>query len=157
MRAAPPVEAALDTGRPERMLITLLHAMAGALLAAWSALHAEWRLGWATLAVGCMAAVLLAALGRWLAVRALPPQPGRLRWDGQSWCAVGACNMPLQRLVLALDLGPWVLLQLHPADGRRPLWRVASARGAQSSWHGLRVALAAHAGAAAPAGGEAAP
>ena len=156
MRAAPPVEAVLDTGRPERMLITMLHALAGAVLAAWLALHVEWRLGWAVLFV-LGTAGLMAGLGHWLAHRALPQRPAHLRWDGQRWCCVHAQTMPLQRLVVALDLGLWVLLQLHPADGGRPFWRIASARGARAAWHGLRVALAAHAGAAAPAHGEAAP
>ncbi len=157
MRAAPPVEAALDAGRLERMLIILLHALAGAVLAAWLALHAELHGAWSVLAAVVTAATLMAVLGHWLAGRALPLQPGRLRWDGQVWSCIGAPDIPLQRLVVALDLGLWVLLHLHPADGGHRLWRVASARGARSSWHGLRLALATHAGAAAPASGEATP
>jgi hypothetical protein len=39
-----------------------------------------------------------------------------------------------------------MLLQLSPADGMPPRWRVASARGVGAAWHGLRVALQAHAG-----------
>jgi hypothetical protein len=54
--------------------------------------------------------------------------------------------------VVALDLGAWVLLRLHLAGGGVG-WRVASATSAQASWHGLRVALAAHAGAAPAAAG----
>ena len=77
---------------------------------------------------------------------------GRLRWDGQAWSrADGAQAWPLLRLVVALDLGIWVLLQLQTAGGRR-LWCVASAASAQAQWHGLRVALAAHAGAPADVG-----
>ncbi len=157
MRAAPPVDALLADGRLERVVITLLHASAGALLATWLALHAEWPL--ATPAWLCVlaAAAVLAAIGLRLARRALPPSPGRLRWDGQAWHSVGAvAEQPLQRLVVALDLGTWVLLQLHPVAGR-VRWRVASASSAQAAWHGLRVALAAHAGVARPvAGGGAA-
>jgi hypothetical protein len=135
------------------MLITLLHGLAGGLLAVWVALHAELPLWQASTMSGLLVtAAAMAALGRWLAVRALPPIPGSLRWDGQAWSSVaGAQAKPLQRLVVALDLGIWALLQLHPAGGR-PVWRVASAGSAQTQWHGLRVALAAHAGASAEAG-----
>ena len=154
MRAAPPVDAALAECRAERMLITLLHAGAGALLAVWLALHAQWPASAAMLLAAMASAALLASAGWWLARRALPLSPGRLRWDGQCWSSVtpdGA--QPLQRLVVMLDLGGWVLLRLHPAGGRA-LWRVASAASAQAGWHGLRVALAAHAGAALATAGE---
>ena len=135
------------------MLITLLHGVAGGLLAIWAALHAELQLWQAPTVAGVLAAAsALSVLGRWLAHRALPTVPGSLRWDGQVWNGVaGAQAHPLRRLVVALDLGIWVLLQLHPAGGR-PVWRVASAGSAQAQWHGLRVALATHAGASADAG-----
>jgi hypothetical protein len=149
MRAAPPVDAALGAGRPERMLITLLHGLAGGLLAAWMALPL-WQVS--TMSGMLAAAAVMAGFGHWLARRALPPAADRLRWDGQAWNWVaGAQSQPMQQLVVALDLGIWVLLQLHPVHGR-PAWRVASVRGAEGQWHGLRVALAAHAGLAADAG-----
>jgi len=148
MRAAPPVEAALSAGQSERMLITLLHGAAGALLAAWLALHAEVRHLPTLLLAMVAAAGSMAALGAVLARRALPPQPGRLRWDGTTWHLTGPhTDQPLQRLVVALDLGIWVLLRLHPAPAAAPLWRTACVRGAPAAWHALRVALAAHAGA----------
>ncbi len=135
------------------MLITLLHGLAGGLLAAWAALHAELPLWEAPSVLGVLvASAAMAALGRRLAGRALPSIPGSLRWDGQAWNSVaGAQPQPLQRLEVGLDLGIWVLLRLHPAGGR-PAWRVASAGSAQAQWHGLRVAMAAHAGASADAG-----
>ena len=153
MRAAPPVDAALGSGRPERMLITLLHGLAGGLLSAWAALHAELPLWQVPALAGVLVcAAAMAALGRWLAVRALSPEAGHLRWDGQAWSrADEAQAWPVLRLVVALDLGIWVLLQLQTAGGRR-LWCVASAASAQAQWHGLRVALAAHAGAPADVG-----
>ena len=146
MRAAPPVDVLLADGRLERMLITLLHACVGVLLATWFALHAEWPPGPAALAAVLTTSGLLAAAGAWLARQALPSSPGRLRWDGQGWHSGQAqTDQPLARLVVALDLGTWVLLQLQPAQGRA-CWRVASLGSAQAAWHGLRVALAAHAG-----------
>ncbi|MDH4393925.1 MAG: hypothetical protein QE285_21190 [Aquabacterium sp.] len=157
MRAAAPVEAVLSDGSLERMLIILLHACAGALLATWGALHAEWPPGSAMLVAALAASGLMAGVGAWLARRALPAWPGRLRWDGQGWHSIELqTDQPLARLVVAIDLGTWVLLQLHPAKGRA-CWRVASIGSAQASWHGLRVALAAHAGAARPGAGGAAP
>jgi hypothetical protein len=156
MRAAPPVDAALADGRFERMLITLLHAGVGGLLAAWLGLHAVWP-AQALLLASLLAAIAMAVLGAQLACRALSPLPGQLRWDGRRWHSVSPQgDRPLARLVVALDLGTWVLLKLHPAGGRG-FWRVASAAGAQAAWHGLRVALAAHAGAAQPATDKAAP
>jgi hypothetical protein len=129
------------------MLITLLHAGAGALLAVWLALHAQSPFRMPMLLAAMAGAALLAVAGWWLARRALPLSPGRLRWDGQCWTSVGPQGpQPLQRLVVMLDLGVWVLLRLHPVGGHA-LWRVASAASAQAAWHGLRVALAAHAGA----------
>ncbi len=152
MRAAPSVDASLAECRAERMLITLLHAGAGALLVVWLALHAQWQVR-APMLLGVVAgAALLASGGWWLARRALPLLPGRLRWDGQCWSVVSPQGpQPLRRLVVMLDLGAWVLLRLHPADGRAH-WRVASAASAAGAWHGLRVALAAHSGAAPDAG-----
>ncbi len=154
MRAAPPVEAVVNAGGSERMVICLLHALAGAMLASWLAAHAELAPAWHVVAAALLAAGLMAVLGAALARHTLPRMAGRLRWDGQGWCHVEqadaplASMVPLVRLVVALDLGVWVLLRLHPATGGAVRWRCASARGAQSSWHGLRLALAAHAGAA---------
>jgi len=152
MRAAPAVDAALDTGGLERMMIVLLHAGAGIALASWGLLQVEIGFGLPALAGVAALALLMAGLGLALARRALPAAAGRLRWDGQTWCWLGsnAANQPpLAQLEVSLDLGHWALLRLHPDAGGRPFWRVASARAAGNSWHGLRVALAAHAGAAA--------
>ena len=132
------------------MLILLLHGMAGVALALWAAAHAALGFTWPVLAGAAIAAVVMATLGAWLARRALPADAGRLCWDGQVWHWRGSIDRPLARLEVTLDLGMWVLLRLHPADGGRPLWRVASRRGAGAAWHGLRVALMAHAGAAVP-------
>lgn len=152
MRAAPPVEAALGSGQAERMLITLLHGLAGALLAVWSALHAEWPVGALVLTAG-LVATLLAGVGAVLARRTLPVSAGQLRWDGQAWSLVSTADVqPLQRLVVALDLGTWVLLRLHLIDGGTA-WRVTGAGSARTAWHGLRLALVAHAGAAKPTDG----
>jgi hypothetical protein len=158
MRAAPAVEAALGQGRAERMLITGLHVLAGAGLSRWVVAHVETVVGrlpaglsWI---VGLVGALALGAVGFWLARRVLPAEPSRLCWDGASWQLSSGWRgesrqegmVPLRRVVVSLDLGAWMLLQLAPADGAPPRWRVASARGVGTAWHGLRVALQAHAG-----------
>ena len=167
MRAAPAVDAALGSGRAERVLITLLHAAAGAAFSVWAAAHAEAVAGpfFAGLAwlLGSVGALGLGLVGCWLARQALPAEPARLRWDGSSWQLGREWRdddlLPLQRVVVAMDLGAWMLLQLVPAElepsaqraaqraGKRSGWRVVSAHGVGGAWHGLRVALQAHAGA----------
>lgn len=135
------------------MLIVLLHGLAGATLALWATAHAGLDSPMTTLAAAGAAGAAcaaMAALGAWLARRALPIDAGRLRWDGEGWRWLGPVEASLGRLEVSLDLGVWVLLRLHPADGARPSWRVASQRAAPADWHGLRVALGAHAGAAEP-------
>ena len=152
MRAAPAVDAALDPSGRERMLIALLHAGTGTALASWGLQRAEIGFGALALAGLATLTLLMACLGLALARRALPAVAGRLRWDGQCWRWLSTAEPdgpPLARLEVSLDLGHWALLRLHPGPDQRPFWRVASARAAGPNWHGLRVALAAHAGATA--------
>ncbi|MBC7728724.1 MAG: hypothetical protein H7242_14120 [Microbacteriaceae bacterium] len=171
MRAAPAVDAALGSGRVGRMLITLLHAGAGAAFLVWAAAHAEafagpWFAGLPWL-MGSAGALGLGLVGFWLARRALPAEPTRLRWDGSSWqlCrpVLGESRSELrdddlvllQRVVVAMDLGTWMLLQLVPVGAMRSAqrstqrsgWRVVNAQSVGGAWHGLRVALQVHAGA----------
>ena len=150
MRAAPAVDAALGSGRLERMVIALLHAGTGAAGASWASAHvgaAGGPLGdglaaWLAPAV----ALAMGAVGWLLARRALPAEPAQLCWDGTAWQLRTDALRPLGQVVVAMDLGAWVLLQLRPAQGRASHWRVVGARGAGAAWHGLRVALQAHAG-----------
>ena len=122
------------------------------MLVVWACMHAGLGGAWLVSVSAMLVAALMAALGAWLAGRALPALPGSLRWDGQAWSLIASGSAtPLGRLLVAMDLGPWMLLQLHPAGGGVAIWRVASAASAQGSWHGLRLALAAHAGAPAEA------
>lgn len=99
---------------------------------------------------GLAGALGLGAVGFCLARRALPAVPGRLSWDGTAWSwrseGSGEGLAPLQRVLVSLDLGAWLLLQGVPAGGAPLRWGVASARGVGAAWHGLRVALQAHAG-----------
>lgn len=150
MRAAPSVHAVLTTGAVERRFVVLLHGITAATLAGW--LHAVWFAhdpgsAWVTL----LLVPALCALGTWQARRLWPPGPaGALSWSGQAWLwtAPGRDQPepPLQALIVALDWGHWMLLRAVCHDGRHRWWG-ASATQAGAAWHGLRVALRAHAGA----------
>ena len=89
MRAAPAVDAALGSGRVERMLITGLHAGSGAALALWAAARAEADLGFLFAGLPWLAAgagaLVLGAVGFALALQALPCAPARLCWDSTAW------------------------------------------------------------------------
>src|SRR3990167_6772384 len=98
MRAAPAVDAALDAGRRERMLILFLHGLAGVTLALWVAAHAALGFTGPVLVGAAIAGVVMATLGAWLASRALPADAGRLCWDGQAWHWQGPIDRPLARL-----------------------------------------------------------
>ena len=154
MQAAPAVSADLDDGRPERVLISLLHALTGAAIAAWAQGHFDVTSSVQGLIVAIVAGVAAAWLGAGLARLALPANAQCLRWDGQVWSlvlrapggGVGA-EMAIERLVVAIDLGSWLLLRAYAvAGGSR--WQVARASCVGAAWHGLRVALKAHAGSA---------
>src|SRR5574337_2128493 len=139
MRAAPPVEVPLAAARAERAACALLHALAafGPVVAAGSALGLG-QLAWlATAAVACAAV---------LGVIAWRPPRGRLRWDGEAWTvlpAPGQCQR-IDRLRVQIDFGTWVLLRWTVEGQRRAAWAPLRAADAGASWHGLRVALAAH-------------
>ncbi len=144
------------------MVITALHAVAGAVFSVWLTAQAQAHAGASTGAMpnglpwiaGLVGALALGFVGYLLARRVLPAAPAWLRWDGAAWSwrrdsssehpDDGAA--PLQRVLVSMDLGAWLLLQLVPAGGSPPRWRVASAGSVGAAWHGLRVALQAHAG-----------
>lgn len=154
MRAAPSASILLADTRAERRLVLLLHGMSGMVLAAWLA---GWlapdsagprpAIQWA----GILAASLLSAgYGRWVSHRLLPQQPlTRLHWSGQAWSLqrvelAVADAVPIDRLQVRIDLGTWLLLSWRGPGGP---WGVLRARvGAeQGEWHGMRLALGAHA------------
>jgi hypothetical protein len=164
MRAAPAVRALLDDARPERVAIVLFHVLSGAALAAW--LKGQFELtpsAWMGLVLVTLL-VCAAAVGQRLARSALLGDVEYLQWNGQVWTlgqrrpgagAVQVSELRLVRLVVALDLGSWLLLRLQPAAGASR-WQVVRAARVGADWHGLRVALTAHAGSAADAAGNSA-
>jgi hypothetical protein len=150
MRAAPALDATLDNARPERVLIVMLHVLAGLVWVAWGVLHSAIQIDWVgLLAAHAIVGLLAAGLGLWLARQALPAAAGRLAWTGHQWVLHQQVDQALHQVQVTVDLGAWLLLRLQPAANGRPLWRIARQRSAGPAWHALRVALHAHAGVAA--------
>jgi hypothetical protein len=86
-------------------------------------------------------------VGSWLMTR---EQLGslRLRWDGQIWRAgasdIEVDNLAVGELLVAIDLGPWMMLRFEPATRRRFRrfsWIPVQRWGIESEWHSLRCAL----------------
>ncbi len=118
-----------------------LPALAAASVGAWAALH--WGLSgfWALVGASKLAAVV----GALLAWRR--PRVHALAWDGQQWHVDGRAV----RLQLMLDLGPWLLLHLRPADGAAALWLPLAASEAGPAWGPLRAAVYSRPSSAPPA------
>ena len=147
MRAAPALEATLDSARPERVLIVILHVTAGLVWVTWGVLHSAMQVGWVgLLAMHAAVGLISGGLGLLLARRALPVAAGRLGWTGQHWVLRQQVDQVLHRVQVTLDLGTWLLLRLQPTANSQPIWRIARQRTAGPTWHALRVALHAHTG-----------
>jgi len=127
-----------------RVGVTLLVALAAAVLAAWAlqalARHAAW--------VG-LAIVLLAVSSTLLLMQAWRLRAMRLRWDSQTWQLV-ACDVsghepvPTGRLTVCVDLGAWMLLHFRPDDAtvlHRGTWLPVQRRGHEADWHALRCTV----------------
>ena len=124
MQAAPAISADLDDGRPERVLISLLHALTGVAVAAWAEGLLEVTSSVQGMIVAVVAGVASALLGAGLARLALPGNAQCLRWDGQAWslvlrAPVGGLGVEIAvaHLVVSIDLGPWLLLRAYAAAG----------------------------------------
>ena len=142
MRSAPAVSVACSPGCAWRCVVTLLPAVATAALLAWGAAHLQLPSGPACLVVTVIA--LLVALLAWRRAR---PHALLLAWDGQRWTADGCAG----DLDLMIDLGPWMLLRLRPADTpRRAVWIPVSMSTTGMARHALRAAV--YCRAARPAG-----
>ena len=134
MRAAPPVSVEATGGIAWRVVRTLLPALAAVVTLAWGLGHAAPQTSAAVFAFAAASVALVVAVPAW---RSYPPHSVALRWDGQWWSADGSAG----RLDVAMDLGGWLLLRLHPADGARPRWIAVTATEVGLALHGLRAAL----------------
>jgi len=127
MRAPPAVAVRCTGGWPWRLLNIALPTLAAGVAAAWALLHVEAP-------VAPAAAVATGVL--LLAWRLSRPRERLLQWDGQRWTVDGLPG----RLQLMIDLGPLLLLRLHPEQGRGP-WLAVTAAEAGAAWHALRAAV----------------
>ena len=163
MHNAPAVVAALDAQRPERVVISSVHALAAAVVVVWAGLHAGLDGSVPAWMAGSVWILVVAAFGSWQARRALPADGKTLVWDGAGWALTtresrgGALigitgadvRMPIMQVGIALDLGAWMLLRLWAETGESR-WQVVRAACAGPAWHGLRLALLTQAGPAVP-------
>ncbi|OYU68346.1 MAG: hypothetical protein CFE45_43250 [Burkholderiales bacterium PBB5] len=143
----------LAAGRVERAVMVALHGLAWAVAGHWLAPQFDAS-GAAGLWVGALFGL---ALGFPIAGQLLPIQAAaRLRWTGADW-QLDAADRPVQ-VDVQIDAGVWLLLRWRrDADAIAPDgpaealpaasgWLVAWRGVAPQAWHGLRVALQAHAG-----------
>jgi hypothetical protein len=123
-------------------LWVLLAASAASLAAWWFALPGR-PVDLSLLALAIAFVVLVALV--WPLVN---PAAVSLRWDARCWHlgppgSVG--REPFRgELSVAIDLGHWLLLRWHPAEGstgRAPGWLPVQRRGLEPQWHALRCAL----------------
>ena len=115
-------------------LAVLLPALAAASVGAWVLAHAQLAVWPAVLLVPA------AAVPLWLGLK---PQAFSFAWDGQRWLALGADTLEEEgRVLVMLDLGPWLLLRwcpLLPHLGKR--WVPVTATEAMPNLHALRAAV----------------
>jgi hypothetical protein len=143
MRASPAFQISVTRFGVWRTGVSIMLAATAAVLIAWLFTRDEFTpLGW-QIAVGT-AGVLLVIAGASL----LRIEPLSLRFDGLQWhlgAADPAGDEPSSgKLVVALDLGAWMLLRFDHERGlrhRRIRWLPLQRRGLEVQWHALRCAV----------------
>ena len=92
---------------------------------------------------GTLAVLLVASIA--VLAHAMRLQPTRLHWDTQRWHLGNEArgDVPLAgRLVVAMDLGGWMLLYFVADDApalRRGTWLPVQRRGHEAAWHALAL------------------
>ena len=150
MRTSPAINVVLARFGVWRTAIALLAAAAlGAIWAWWSTWGTEQpqNTGYTLLAAVVLASGAVIALAALLA----SVKPTALRWDGQVWwmqrvkrgLAAGR-EAVAGEIVVAIDLGMWMLLRFEPAirgAWLRCVWLPVQRGGIETEWHALRCAL----------------
>jgi hypothetical protein len=144
MHASPPFQMIVRHFGIWRGAVTLLVAVAVAVVAVWALQamerHAEWVV---------MASALLVASSSMLLAHAWRLPAMTLRWDSQQWQLArsdpsGLAPVPSGRLVVSVDLGGWMLLHFKPDDAtvlQRGTWLPVQRRGHEPDWHALRCTV----------------
>ena len=144
MRAAPAFQVTVDRFGSWRLTHLVMASLTTAVLSAWFLGRHE---------PVALAGVAAAAVV-WLAFAASSLRrlaPFSLRWDTQRWHLGSRCGadrgtdgMLPGQLVVALDLGGWMLLKFVPEPGTPrtgTVWLALQRRGLESRWHALRCAV----------------
>ncbi|MGY4830569.1 hypothetical protein ACVNIS_18505 [Sphaerotilaceae bacterium SBD11-9] len=143
MHASPPFQMIVRRFGLWRAASTLLVCAAAVVLAAWAQRAVEFHLA----AVCLTLAVLLVSCVTILR-HAWRLRPASLRWDTQRWHLgpVGTAGHEpgVGSLMVALDLGAWMLLRFVPEEGsplRRGTWLPVQRFGHERAWPALRATV----------------
>ena len=132
MRASPAIQISLQRFGAWRAAVLLLAAAGIATMAAWL-LGREMPVSSVLMMLVAVAMVLTLTLA--VSLWRVPPR--RLHWNGQAW---HVDEVPGELLV-AIDLGQWMLLRFVPHGQRRARWLPVQRRGLEPQWHALRCAV----------------
>jgi hypothetical protein len=150
MRTSPAIDVVLTRFGVWRAAMALLAAAALAAIWAW---WAAWDLAQPPDTRIALLAALVIASGMVVALAASlgRVQTTALHWDGQGWSLrrpqrdrTAAAEPVAGEIVVAIDLGLWMLLRFEPAlrVGRvRCVWLPVQRRGIETQWHALRCAV----------------
>ena len=143
MRAIAACQFTLSRFEVWRRTIAVLASSVVLALLAWFVGQAV-ALPWPVVAALC----LLALVALLLAASLLRTRPFRLRWDGREWHGGQASSAGHEsmagELLVALDLGSWMLLRFQPHDfghRLRATWLPVQRSGLEPQWHALRCAV----------------
>ncbi len=140
MHAPPPFQITVCRFGVWRVACAGLAVVTWAVTAGWAMSVIQVHPAWLALSVTLLA---LGSIGLLLQVWHLAPTS--LRWDGQFWHAGPEATKGQEpqsgRLVVALDLGAWMLLRFVAAGAKRGTWLPVQRRGHELAWHGLRATV----------------
>ena len=132
MRASPPCQVSLRRFGVWRAAVAVLASAGLAALVSWLiGREPPVSAGLMTLVVSAALLILALAVSLWR----VPAQS--LRWDGQAW----QLDAVPGELKVAIDLGPWMLLNFTPDAAARASWLPVQRLGLEAQWHALRCAV----------------
>lgn len=143
MHAPPPFQMTVRRFGVWQGGLSLLVGTAAVVLGVWAKQAMVWAPVWLWISLGFFVLSSSASLAH-----AWRLKPMRLRWDTQRWFLAGpeaiAEEPTAGRLVVAIDLGAWMLLHFVPDDAgmlRRGTWLPVQRRGHEAEWHALRATV----------------
>lgn len=142
MRAAPPIDIEIVRFGVWRGAAVLLVAAVWVLMGAWWWAHPAPAPAWVTLVAVCgMLGAAVAALPS-LRTRRVVLRGSAGRWQIAAHRGAGEAAAAGGDLMVAIDLGVWMLLRFVPdAAGGRRAWIAVQRAGLEPLWHALRCAV----------------